>query len=197
MADVAGTAAKKTLVETKAVAVLFGLTVRRIQQLTQDGVLATETVGRKRGYDLMPTVRRYISYLQEKLSQKGACKEDTDNESRKIKAEAEIKEAKAAMLALERDELQGQMHRSEDVEAMTTELVFTIRGMLLALPGRLAIDLASISTPSEVSERIKQEVYVILHELANYKYDAAAYKKRVRDRQGWQDFEKVETDGDE
>ena len=197
MADGAGTAVKKTLVETKAVAVLFGLTVRRIQQLTQDGILVTETVGRKRGYDLMPTVRRYISYLQDKLSQKGASREDSDNESRKIKAEAEIKEAKAAMLALERDELQGLMHRSEDVEAMTTDLVFTIRGMLLALQGRLAIDLAAITVPSEISERIKQEVYVILHELANYKYDPAAYKKRVRDRQGWQDFEKTEADGDE
>ena len=197
MADGTGAAVKKTIVETKAVAVLFGLTVRRIQQLTQDGILVTETVGRKRGYDLMPTVRRYISYLQGKISQKGASREDYDNESRKIKAEAEIKEAKAAMLALERDELQGLMHRSEDVEAMTTDLVFTIRGMLLALPGRLAIDLASITAPPEISERIRQEVYVILHELANYKYDPTAYKKRVRDRQGWQDFEKTEADGDE
>ncbi len=45
-------APKKNMVETKQLALLFGLTVRRIQQLTQDGILQTEMVGRQRRYDL-------------------------------------------------------------------------------------------------------------------------------------------------
>ena len=73
---------------------------------------------------------------------------------------------------------------------MTTDLVFTIRSMMLALPGRLAIDLAPIDKPAEISERIKQEVHAILQELSNYTYDAEAYKKRARDRQGWSDMTK-------
>ena len=35
---------KRTMVDATMVAKLFNLTVRRIQQLTQDGVLATELV---------------------------------------------------------------------------------------------------------------------------------------------------------
>ena len=149
---------KRTMVDATMVAKLFNLTVRRIQQLTQDGVLATELVDKKRKYDLLLTVQRYIAYLQEKVVKK------------------------------------GEKHRSEDVEAMTTDLVFTIRSMMLALPGRLAIDLAKITKPAEISERIKQEIHAILLELSNYQYDADAYKKRVRDRQGWGDLLKDEDD---
>ena len=190
----AATAPKKNHVDAKIIATLFGLTVRRIQQLTQDGILKTEQVGRQRRYDLLDTVRRYVAYLQEKCNSKGGNKDDTENESRKIKADADLKATKAEIAEMELKELKGEMHRSEDVEAMTSDLVFTIRSMMLALPGRLAIDLATIDKPAEISERIKQEVHAILLELANYSYDAGAYKKRVRDRQGWGDFTKDQDD---
>ena len=97
---------------------------------------------------------------------------------------------------MERDELRGKMHRSEDVEAMTSDLVFSIRAMMLALPGRLAIDLADMDKPAEVSERIKGEVYKILEELSKYEYSAEAYRARVRERQGWEK-EAPEGDGGE
>ncbi len=180
--------AAKNYVDAKTVATLFGLTVRRIQQLTQDGILQTEQVGKQRRYDLLGTVRRYISYLQQKANSKGGSKDDADNESRKIKADADLKATKAEIAEMELAELKGKMHRSEDVEAMTNDLVFTIRSMIKALPGRLAIDLAPITSPNEISERIKQEVNAVLLELSNYRYDSEAYKKRVRDRQGWKDM---------
>ena len=185
---------KRTMVDATMVAKLFNLTVRRIQQLTQDGVLATELVDKKRKYDLLLTVQRYIAYLQEKVVKKGENKDDAQNESRKIKADADLRAAKAEIADMELKELRGEMHRSEDVEAMTTDLVFTIRSMMLALPGRLSIDLAKITKPAEISERIKQEIHAILLELSNYQYDADAYKKRVRDRQGWGDLLKDEDD---
>lgn len=185
---------KRTMVDATMVAKLFNLTVRRIQQLTQDGVLATELVDKKRKYDLLLTVQRYIAYLQEKVVKKGENKDDAQNESRKIKADADLRAAKAEIADMELKELRGEMHRSEDVEAMTTDLVFTIRSMMLALPGRLAIDLAKITKPAEISESIKQEIHAILLELSNYQYDADAYKKRVRDRQGWGDLLKDEDD---
>ena len=188
-------APNKNYVDTKIIATLFGLTARRIQQLTQDGIIKTEMVGRQRRYDLLDTVRRYIAYLQDKCNSKGGNKDDTENESRKIKADANIKEIKAEIAEMELLELKGEMHRSEDVEAMTTDLVFTIRSMMLALPGRLAIDLAPIDKPAEISERIKQEVHAILLELSNYTYDPDVYKKRVRERQGWGEI--LNDDGDE
>lgn len=193
--EIKNAAPKKTYVAAKQIAVLFGLTVRRIQQLTQDGVLQTESVGKQRRYDLLGTVRRYIDYLQKKVSEKGGSETDAENESRKLRADADLKQTKAEIARLELEELQGKMHRSEDVEAMTNDLVYNVRSMMLALPGRLAIDLAAITEPTEISNRVKCEVDAILIDLSNYKYSPEAYKKRVRDRQG-KDFEE-DADGDE
>ena len=76
------------------------------------------------------------------------------------------------------------MHRSEDVEAMTTDLCLAIRSTLLALPGRLATDLADIDDPAQVSTRIKEEVTDILEELSGYRYDEKKYQERVQERRG-------------
>lgn len=172
-------------VPTKDIAVLFGLTVRRIQQLTQDGIIQTNQTAAGRRYNVVATTKAYISYLQDKVNGKAGNAEDSKLESEKLSAEVEIKQTKAAVEKLRLKELEGTMHRSEDVEALTTDLVFAIRSMIMALPGRLAVDVADLKTPAEVSERIQQEINEILRELANYKYDPEEYKRRVRDRQGW------------
>ena len=128
--------------------------------------------------ELLEMVKGYQDLLEKKEALATATKENN----------AAIEAAKAEIAEMELKELRGEMHRSEDVEAMTTDLVFTIRSMILALPGRLAIDLAPLNKPAEISERIKQEVNALLLELSNYKYDADAYRKRVRERQGLSDL---------
>ena len=80
------------------------------------------------------------------------------------------------------------MHRCEDVEAVMTDLVYSIRSMLVALPGRLAVDVSSAATAAEASDIIRAEVYKILEELAGYKYDPEVYARRVRDREGWSEL---------
>ena len=60
-------APQKNYVDTKIIATLFGLTARRIQQLTQDGVLKTEQVGRQRRYD------QNSRYRVSRVSQIGYC----------------------------------------------------------------------------------------------------------------------------
>ena len=76
----------------------------------------------------------------------------------------------------------GKMHRSEDVAAMTEDLVYAIRGSLLALPGRLAVDLADMDDPAEISEYIRREIYKVMDELSRYEYDPKKYDERVRER---------------
>lgn len=57
--------------------------------------------------------------------------------------------------------------------------------MLMAMPGKLAVDLAGTHTAAEQADRVKQEIYYILENLAGYRYDPEEYKKRVMERQGW------------
>ena len=86
---------------------------------------------------------------------------------------------------MELKELQGKMHRAEDVEAIMTDHVFFLRSMLMAMPGKLAVDLSGTHTAAEQADRVKGEVYYILENLAGYRYDPEEYRKRVTERQGW------------
>lgn len=182
------TTSKQNLVDSKIIAQLFGVTTRRVQQLAQEGVISATKQGNANKYDLLPTIQRYIKHLGEKANGKEASKKDTETEGRRLEAEADLKRSKADMAALQLKELEGKMHRSEDVEAVMTDLVYTIRSMLMALPGRLAVDVVSAKTAAEASEVIRAEVYKVLEELAGYKYDPEEYARRVRDREGWSDL---------
>ena len=52
----------------EVIAQLFGVTVRRIQQLTQEGVLPTTDTVEGRRYDLVPTIQSYVQYLRDRKS---------------------------------------------------------------------------------------------------------------------------------
>ncbi|MCD8323184.1 MAG: hypothetical protein LUC89_09925 [Oscillospiraceae bacterium] len=96
-----------------------------------------------------------------------------------------MKKAKARRAEIETAELEGRMHRSEDVEALTEDLIYAIRGALLALPGRLAVDVVNTASPAEAADVIRKEVYAVMTELSSYQYDPEKYAERVRDRQKW------------
>ena len=189
----------KNLVKVEMIAKVFQVTVRRIQQLTQDGIIQTQEVvedGRKvRRYDLMPTIMQYIKYLSDKANGREQKAGISNKEEAKLQAEVDLKTAKAKIAQLELDELEGRMHSAEDVEAMTTDLVLAIRSALLSLPGQLSVDVAEAQSAVEVSEIIKRTVSDILDELSRYEYDPAEYKRRVRERQGW--LEKIEEEDEE
>lgn len=174
----------KNLQPTKVIAKIFGVSTRRVEQLKAEGIIKGE--GRPTKYDLIPTVQVYIKYLSDKANGREKKRTDAELETSKLEAESRYKTAKAEMAELELQELQGELHRASDVEAITTGHVMFLRSMLMALPGALAVDLAAIDKPAEAADRIRQEVNSILNRLANYRYDPEEYKKRVRERQGWE-----------
>lgn len=173
------------MVPSSEIAKLIGKTAKTVQNLTNDGVLpCVETENGKRvsrKYDKYKTIRAYIEYIEERSAEKNGG----DQEREKGRVEVEIKKTKLRMEQLRLDELEGRMHLSEDVEAMTMDLVLYMRSNLLVMPGRLAVDLAEISDASEISERINNEVCEILEDMSKYKYDPEEYKRRARERRGW------------
>lgn len=174
----------KNYQKADVIARLFGKTVRRIQQLTQDGILPTEQTPNGRRYDLLPTIQRYIKYLEDRAENKQP-QSMTEKLEAKLDAEIKYKKAKADKARLELAELKGQMHRASDIEKLTNELVFSVRSMLLALPGRVAMDLAAIDNPVEVSQYMARHVEALLDELAQHEYNPETYKQMAREREGW------------
>lgn len=165
-----------TEVSTSELACVLGITGRYIRQLTEDGVLEKIKQGR---YKLCASVKRYID------SKETGTEDDAKLEKAKKAAEVTLKTSKAHIAKMEADELRGKMHRSEDVEAMTADLIYAIRGSLLALPGRLAVDVAAVKTPAEAADIIRREVALLMQELTQYRYDPKKYEERVRARMDW------------
>ena len=178
---------KQNLQSTDIIAKLFDLDVHRVQQLAKEGILPAASQ-RTYKFDLLPPVKAYIRYLRDRANGKEAKTADTVKaEADKLRAEADLKQSKAKIAELQLKELEGKMHRSEDVEALTNDLVYTARSMIMALPGRLAMDVVQAGSANEASALIRTECYKILDELAGYQYDPEAYRRRVRDREGWSD----------
>ena len=168
----------ETVVNTTTLASVLGLTVRRVQQLIQDGTLQTESKGR---ILLIENVQRYISYA----SNGRISEEEQKLEIAKKAADVKIKKARADILRLEAEELKGNFHRSEDVETITTDLVMSIRAMLTALPGRLAVEVAQHTSAEECSIIIKEQVNGLLNALSEYEYNPKKYEEKVRQRRAW------------
>ena len=107
------------------------------------------------------------------------------------KAEMQIKAARAMIAKLEANELQGKMHRAEDVQMITEDMANTLRSLLLALPGRLAVDVSNAKSAAEASVIIKEAVHEIMREMSKYQYDPARYDELVRERMKWEVTESV------
>ena len=172
--------------KTDDLANLFGLTGQWINQLTRDGVIKRRDTPNGKRYNVVESVRAYTQYLRDKAASRADRGIPEDKELEKFDAEVRIKTAKAKIAELEAQEVQGIMHRSEDVAAMTEDLIYTVRDSLLALPGRLAVDVAGASTAAEAAEIVKREVYAVMKELSQYQYDPAKYAERVRERMDWE-----------
>mgnify|MGYP003298788084 CR=1 FL=1 len=186
-------------VSSTDLSILFKLTSRRIQQLTADGILNAELDStRKRRYKLGINVQNYVLYLSDKAYDREKRETDADKlVLKKLQAEVDLKEAKAAMAQLELAELEGRMHRSEDVEDMTADLCLNIRSNLLAMPGQLAKDVAEETDPSKIQIIIKETICLILEELSNYEYNREEYKRRASERKGWETDQDEEEQGNE
>lgn len=169
----------ETEVSTTELAMVLGVTARRVQQMGQDGTIIPVQRGR---YLLADAVQRYIGFL----SKSAVSEEDAKLDRMRRQSEVTMKASKAQIAKLEMQELQGKMHRSEDVAAMTEDLIYTVRGTLAALPGRLAVDVAATTTAAEAAEIIRKEVHKAMRELSNYRYDPTKYEERVRERRDWE-----------
>lgn len=187
-----------TVVNTQELADILGITSRSVRMLAKDEIIRPCRL-KPYKFILKQGVLDYIKYVQKENgidTPNKKSKEPSDLQIRKDTAEAELKEAKAAIEKIKLAELEATMHSSEDVEALTVDLVYEVRAALCALPGRLAVDLAQEDRPTVVSALIEDEIRAILDGLSKYEYDRERYKKRMAERIG-KEFEEELAYGDE
>ena len=174
--------------KTADICAITGKSNQWVGQLVSQGILNKRSTPYGAMFDLTATMRAYCDMLEER-TRPAESEEQISAEKERLSYELSMKKAKATITTLEAMELQSKMHRSEDVANMTEDLIYAIRGMLLALPGRLAIDAANLTNPAEVSDLIRHEVYQVMEELSRYEYDPQKYEERVRERMSWEKIE--------
>lgn len=171
-------AGTQILVKTADIVAATGKTTAWVRDLTARGIIKETQTKYGTLFDFVQTMRAYCAMLEARR-----CDDDTaDVELKRKKAEAKLKESKAAIAEMQAKEFQGKMHRSEDVQKLTADLLYFVRGGLVALAGRCATDCAAVTEPAEVQKIIEREVREILRDLSEYKYDPKKYDELVRQR---------------
>lgn len=131
---------------------LFRLTERRVQQLAKEGILVKTTHGK---YDLVGSVQGYVKYLQDRAvgRQDAAYTDPTDirlERKRLIKAQADNAEC-------EHQVRRGTLVALDVVEQVLNEVAVLYGSSLDALPGRLAQELAGMSDPAVIKNKLFDE----------------------------------------
>ena len=150
------------LVRVEAVAQLFGVTVRRVQQITQEGIIETvETIedGRTvRRYDLTPTIKKYIAYLSDKAYGKA---HRTDKEIRlkeqKMAADIALKESQGELHRLRTAIAAGDYISVEEVRLDYAKFFVVFKKFAMSLPARIGGMLSGALDPVE-QRRIEKEI---------------------------------------
>ncbi len=142
----------------EVIAQLFGFSVRRIQQLTQDGVLPTVETKDGRRYELVPTIQRYIEYLKDKAYGKSKNEAESELKQRKLEAEIELKQLQSEYKKIQNDISSGKYISINDVERDYRTFFNTFKKFALSIPPKLSIRLVGLITNQSEIRAVENEL---------------------------------------
>lgn len=175
------------LIPTNVLAEMLDLTGERIRQLIKKGVIQNYKKIKGDYFFNGNSVKEYVVHLRRWAEEQGKRANDPLYE-KKMKAEVKYKMAKARKAELETAELEGKMHRAEDVEVIYSLLVFSARNMLEAIPARTAALIAGKDSIAEIQQILENEVKKSLLELSKIDYSEKEFEAEInrimRERKG-------------
>ena len=160
----------KQLVRIEVLSQFVGVTVRRIQQLQQEGIIKPETGGgsgrQVAMYDFLPCVRNIIAYYRDKADSRrsGDSDEMAEEKLRQIAAKREL------------DEIKLQKARSEVFDVILIERVFgamltRLRTGLLSLPMGIAPLLREQGDINTIAGVIHERLERAMSELSAFNFE--------------------------
>lgn len=132
-----------------AVAKLLGKTTRRIQQLTQDGVLETEVPpgGGARKYKTCETIQRYIAHIEQKAQETAAASSTAELNLRKLEAEVELKESQGQLHKLKTAIAEGKYIKAEEATRDLADFMAMFKKFAMNIPPRTVKSIAGYADP--------------------------------------------------
>lgn len=145
-------------VKVEVIAQLFGVSVRRVQQLTQEGVIRTaEVPGQGRRYELVPTIKTYIQYLSDKAYGKSKSEKEAELKEQKLQAEIALKESQGELHRMRREIAAGKYIDIEEVALDYQKFFVVFKRFALSIPARLVSMISDQVSPVE-ARRIEKEM---------------------------------------
>ena len=154
-------------ITTAELAKLLLLSVRRVRQLTQAGILerardptsGQEVTGR---YELLKAVNAYVVYLRDQGRYADPAETDYQrSRARRMSALADIEQLRLGRI-------HGDLHYAKDVEFCLTQMITAATQRLLALPSRCCHALQGKTSLGEITRILSDEVETALRELSEY-----------------------------
>ena len=128
-----------------AISKLLGKSVRRVQQLTQEGVLETEIPpgGGVRKYRTCETIKRYIAHVEQKAQETGDKGRAGELALKKLEAEVKLKESQGQLASIKADIAEGRYIETDLATEQLAEFMDKFKGFALNIPTRVAGTVAS------------------------------------------------------
>lgn len=125
---------------TTAIAQLIGRSTRRVQQLTQDGVLSTEVPpgGGARRYRTARTIQDYMAYQEQKIREELSGSTLEELTIKKLQAEVELKESQGALHKLKTAIAEGKYLPAEQVSGDLSDFLRRLKQFADRIPARAA-----------------------------------------------------------
>ena len=150
------------------IARFVGVSVRRIQQLTQEGIIRPEIPpGKERGtvYRFLPTIQALMEYYREKADKKrtGDSDEMAEEKLRQIAAKRALDELKLSRA-------KSELHHTKDVEKVFGSILTRLRVGLLSLPMSIAPAIANETDVNKIAGIVEDRITRVSHELVSFDF---------------------------
>jgi phage terminase Nu1 subunit (DNA packaging protein) len=155
--------AKAKLVNTEELAQFVGVDPRRIQQLTQEGVIKKEPGDKRTAkYDFVRNVHSLLQYYRQKSDSRrsGDSVEMAKEKLKQIAAKRKLEELKLA-------QLEGDLHKAGDIERIIGAVLTRLRINLLAIPMGLAPILRDMDDTRDIAEKLDERIRRAMNEIAD------------------------------
>lgn len=150
------------------IAAVFGVSVRRVQQLVQEGIIKSEKITGHAGrmFDLLPTVTDYIKYLSDKAYGKSRSDKELALKEKKLKAEIALKESQGELHRLKTEIASGKYISVEEVQLDYQRFFVQLKKFVLAIPNRVGGMIGGYADPVTVrgvEKDLSKEVNTMLN----------------------------------
>lgn len=140
------------------IAAAFGLTERSVQMLTKEKILPRARRGQ---YNLFFAAQAYVKHLKDRISGNVLIPEQDDLKGRKMKADTEEREAKAALRQIQLAEERKALFRRDEIISQWESRLVEFKSAMLGLPRRVAFQV----TDPVLRIQVEEEVHAFVIEL--------------------------------